>query len=440
MANDRENLESFFAISFDLLCITDASGNILKVKTACQDVLGYSMAELNNKRILDFVHPDDMQYTLYCISDMNQRGEPLEIVHRCQCKDGNYKYLEWRIQNCGEHLCAAARETADPVKQDAFNAQDGHESNHATNKFEIERNELPRRKILLVDDSMLNLMILMDALKDEYEVFTATNGEDAITVAESDNPPDLILLDIIMSGMNGYEVCAKLSANFATKDIPIIFVTGIQDEKSQEQGLKLGAIDYITKPFSMPIIKAKVKNHLELKEYKDLLKSISWIDGLTQIANRRRFDVMLETEIKRAKRGKRCVSMLMADIDCFKNYNDTYGHLAGDECLQKVARAIENSLKRPGDLAARWGGEEFTILLPDIDGEKALHVAERIRKAVEALGILHETSDVSKVVTISIGVATLDSSNSIYCDNLVLHADRALYKAKKMGKNRVCRI
>lgn len=436
MANNEEILESFFTICFDLLCVTDASGNISKVNTTCQDVLGFSMTELENKSIFDFVHTDDMQYTLYCISDISQNGEPLNIVNRCQCKDGTYKYLEWRILSCGEHLCMLARETADSGKWGAFIAQGEHKSNHATTRFEIERDELSRKKILLVDDSMLNLMILMDALKDEYEVFKATNGQDAISIAKSDNPPDLILLDIIMPGMNGYEVCAKLSENSATKDIPIIFVTGIHDEKSQEQGLKLGAIDYITKPYSLPIIKAKVKNHLELKEYKDLLKSISWVDGLTQIANRRRFDFMLETEIKRAKRGKRFVSMLMADIDSFKNFNDTYGHLAGDECLQKVARAIGNSLKRPGDLVARWGGEEFAILLPDIDEEQALHVAEKIRKAVENLGILHETPGVSQVVTISIGVATLNPSNSIYSENLLLRADRALYKAKKRGRIR----
>jgi diguanylate cyclase (GGDEF)-like protein len=240
----------------------------------------------------------------------------------------------------------------------------------------------------------------------------------------------------MMPEMNGYEVCSKLSENPVTKDIPVIFVTAVLDEMSQEQGLKLGAVDYITKPFSIPVVKAKIKNHLESKQYKELLKENSFIDELTQIANRRKFNDKLDTEIKKLKRKGGYLSILMADIDHFKKYNDAYGHLEGDVCLKRVAETIKECVQRPGDLVARWGGEEFAILLADTDRNGAAFIAEKVRKAVEDLGIIHKDSPVAKVVTVSVGAATSDTAG-INKEGLIMQADKALYQAKKAGRNRI---
>ena len=294
-----------------------------------------------------------------------------------------------------------------------------------------------KQKILIVDDTVFNIKLLTTALEDDYDISIATNGKDALSIAHSNNPPDIILLDIMMPEMDGYEVCQRLKQEKDTRDIPIIFVTALQDGKSEEHGLRLGAIDYVTKPFSIPIVKAKIKNHLELKRYKDLLKESSNIDGLTQIANRRSFDQALEIETKRARRSGSYLSVLMVDIDYFKKYNDTYGHLEGDECLRKVARAMKTSLNRPGDMVARWGGEEFAILLPDTDKKSAIFIAEKLRKAVLDLAIVHETSLVEKVVTVSIGVATSDPADHSSYEKLLEQSDNALYKAKETGRNRV---
>lgn len=298
-------------------------------------------------------------------------------------------------------------------------------------------NPKKKQKILIVDDTVFNIKLLIAALEDDYDISIATNGKDALSVAHSNNPPDIILLDIMMPEMNGYEVCEKLKQEKDTKDIPIIFVTAMQDGKSEEHGLKLGAIDYITKPFSIPIVKAKIKNHLELKRYKDLLKENSAIDGLTQIANRRRFDQAFKIETKRVRRSGSYLSVLMVDIDYFKNYNDTYGHLQGDVCLRKVAQIMKASLNRPGDMVTRWGGEEFAILLPDTDKEGAILIAEKLRKAVADLAIVHETSLVDKVVTVSIGVATSDPADYTSYEKLLEQSDHALYKAKETGRNRI---
>lgn len=293
-----------------------------------------------------------------------------------------------------------------------------------------------KQKILVVDDSMLNIKLMLEALRDDYELYAATSGKEALSIALSDKTPDIILLDIMMPEMNGYEVCSKLSENPVTKDIPVIFVTAALDEMSQEQGLKLGAVDYITKPFSIPVVKAKIKNHLESKQYKELLKENSFIDELTQIANRRKFNDKLDTEIKKLKRKGGYLSILMADIDHFKKYNDAYGHLEGDVCLKRVAETIKECVQRPGDLVARWGGEEFAILLADTDRNGAAFIAEKVRKAVEDLGIIHKDSPVAKVVTVSVGAATSDTVD-INKEGLIMQADKALYQAKKAGRNRI---
>ncbi len=294
-----------------------------------------------------------------------------------------------------------------------------------------------KQTVLIVDDSPVNIQMLGQLLKDEWNVKVATNGKTALNIATSEDPPDLILLDVMMPEIDGYKICQILKASDDTKDIPIIFVTAMSQQEDEAKGLELGAIDYITKPYNISIVKARVRNHLELKHYRDLLKDASLIDGLTGIPNRRRFDEVLKSEWKRAFRDKKPISVLMADIDYFKRYNDHYGHLEGDECLKRVAECLQNTLKRPADLAARFGGEEFVGILPATTAEGALKIAETYRESVEALQVEHQESPISDYVTISVGVATIMPSEEQGEEKLVRRADDALYEAKEAGRNQV---
>lgn len=290
--------------------------------------------------------------------------------------------------------------------------------------------------ILIVDDQPLNLKILGNILKSEYDIKVTTTGEEAIKISTGNNPPDLILLDIMMPGTDGYEVCKKLKKMEITRDIPIIFVTGKSDETDEELGLSLGAIDYITKPFSIPIIKARIKNHLELKYFKERIRESSMIDGLTNIANRKKFNERINLEWYRSKRHQDPLSLIMLDIDFFKKYNDEYGHLAGDECLKKVAETIQSSCKRSTDLVARWGGEEFACVLPSTNLSQAKEIAEEIRKNIMKLQIPHKKSEISDIVTVSSGVSEINYKEKTM-EILIEKADKALYNAKSNGRNRV---
>lgn len=291
--------------------------------------------------------------------------------------------------------------------------------------------------VLIVDDIPANIAILSDLLKESYKIKVANNGQRAIELARAKEKPDLILLDIEMPLMSGYDVCKKLKESSATKDIPIIFVSAKDSLKDEEYGLKLGAIDYIKKPFHPAIIKIRVKNHITLKLKSDKLEEISMCDSLTGISNRRFFDEVFEKKYKETSRDKKNLGLIMIDIDYFKFYNDHYGHWKGDECLIKVARAIKKSIKRPSDIASRYGGEEFIVLLKDIDKEGIKKVAEALIDAVANLKIEHEYSLVSKYVTISAGVA-LKERQEISMQELLKEADNELYRAKESGRNRFC--
>ncbi len=294
-----------------------------------------------------------------------------------------------------------------------------------------------RHKILIVDDVSTNIKILGQAMRQEYDISIGINGQKALEIAVSEHPPDLILLDIMMPGMDGYEVCQRLKNDPKTRDIPVIFITTKDEIEDETKGLGLGAVDYIVKPFRLPIVLARVRTHLILKRKTDLLESLVSIDGLTEIPNRRRFDEMLDHEWRRTMRVAAPLSMIMMDIDFFKNFNDNYGHAVGDECLRKVAHTLEYSIKRASDFVARYGGEEFAAILPETTIEAALTIAERIRSNVENLAIPHAFSHVSEHVTLSLGAATLIPTGAMAPNNLIEAADKALYKAKEAGRNRV---
>jgi diguanylate cyclase (GGDEF)-like protein len=291
-----------------------------------------------------------------------------------------------------------------------------------------------RPKILVVDNVPDNIEVLDKILGHDYKIFSSQDGFDAISMAEAKHP-DLIILNIIMSGMDGFETCRKLKENPATKSIPIIFITDFNLEEDEAKALELGAVDYITRPMRPSVVRARVKNHLELKKYRDYLQEISMKDGLTGIANRRRLDEYLQQEWRRSQRQKKPISLLMLDIDHFKFYNDHYGHSAGDDCLKKIAGTIEDALARPADLAARYGGEEFACVLPETDNEGAGLIAQRIHQNLAALAIPHEHSPISRVVTISIGIATTVPEHSSALDQFIKKADEMLYEAKNSGRN-----
>ena len=296
------------------------------------------------------------------------------------------------------------------------------------------------KRILIVDDSSTNISVLTKALADEFEISATEDGAKALSMVSGEEgvpQPDLVLLDVIMPGMDGYEVCRRLKASPATASIPVILLSSMTGEKDETRGLELGAVDYITKPFRIPIVKARVRTHVKLKRQRDLLRELSSMDGLTGIPNRRRFDEYYETEWLRSKRRQTPLSVIMADIDHFKAYNDTYGHAEGDACLKAVAKALQDALKRPSDLLARYGGEEFVVILPETEAEGARHLAEDMRRGVENMNIPHAESKVTNHLTISLGVGTLVPGAMTPPAALVKLADDKLYEAKDSGRNRV---
>ena len=295
--------------------------------------------------------------------------------------------------------------------------------------------EFKKPTILVVDDMTTTLLLLHDLLKDTYEVKIAKSGTKALEILESPNDIDLILLDIEMPDINGYDVCKRIKNNETIKNIPIIFITGRTSQEDEEYGLNLGAIDYITKPFNKAIVKLRIKNYLNLKIKNDMLEKLSMYDGLTNIRNRRFFDETFEKTFSEIKRDKKSLAVLMIDIDFFKPYNDNYGHGQGDETLRKVAKALEKTIKRASDFVARYGGEEFVILLKDINKDGVEAVANNLLNAVRELKITHEFSKIENYVTVSIGVSYYNSSSDITKLELLLKADETLYSVKNSGRN-----
>ncbi len=312
--------------------------------------------------------------------------------------------------------------------------------------------QLPAKKdkILIIDDTPDNIVLLNSLLCDDYQIFFATNGLDGLELALL-NKPDLILLDIMMPGIDGYEVCRTLKRQTETSQIPVIFITALVSAEEEARGLEIGAIDYISKPVSPPIVKNRIRNHLKLKRHSDMLELLgeeltrknrqlevlAMQDGLTGLANRRFYDQQLDIEIRRAARNNTPLSLIFADIDFFKPYNDHYGHLAGDDCLRCVGALLQRLFRRSGDCAARYGGEEFAVILPGADADTALLMAQALVGELQAEGIPHEFSEVSVHVSMSLGVVTalrVDGKDASWFNG---QADAALYLSKHDGRNRV---
>lgn len=292
-------------------------------------------------------------------------------------------------------------------------------------------------KLLVVDDQPINIQVLYHAFAGDYQVFMATSGAQALAICK-DNPPDLVLLDVVMPGMDGFEVCTRLKADEATRNIPVMFVTAHTDSAQETHGLSVGAVDFIAKPVNPAVVRARVKTQLTLKFQSDLLRKLVFLDGLSGVYNRRYFDQQLSTEWARSSRNSSPLSILMIDVDFFKLYNDRYGHQAGDDCLRQIAGSLKSCLKRPADLVARYGGEEFACILPDTAFDDATSLARDLEVRIRKLDIPHETSSAAGVVTVSVGLATRTVDSSGDAATLVGVADAQLYLAKQTGRGRVC--
>lgn len=297
--------------------------------------------------------------------------------------------------------------------------------------------------VLIVDDEPFIRMILRHFLEREgYQIAEAQNGIEAINVFKQ-LQPDIVLLDALMPDMDGFECCTQLELLDHNKHTPILMITGLEDQESVDRAFEVGAMDYITKPVHWPVLRQRVKRLIQQSQLQQKLEALNLelqrlvtIDGLTQVANRRRFEEYFSQEWQRMKRDKRPLSLILCDVDFFKLYNDTYGHRVGDRCLQEIAKAIKDIIKRPGDLVARYGGEEFAVILPNTDAEGASHVADNICHAVRTLAIPHKNSQVSPYVTLSAGFTTEIPQPDSDIEEMIYTADRALYQAKTAGRDR----
>jgi len=296
--------------------------------------------------------------------------------------------------------------------------------------------ETKKNSVLIVDDEKNNIMVLTQILSPDYTIYAAKSGADAIEVA-NEYLPDVILLDIVMEGMDGYEVIAALKSVEKTREIPVIIISGLNEAKDEEKGLAIGASDYINKPFSPVIVKLKVKNQIKMLNYVETIRLLGLTDQLTELPNRRSFDERMSVEWSRAIREQKPISLMIVDIDKFKPYNDTYGHQQGDEALKAVAKIFSTEAKRSVDFVARYGGEEFVVLLSDTEKDIAYNVAERIRIDIENSHIPLGDGDAAGI-TVSIGINTLVPAPNSSSDILIKGADNALYAAKNSGRNKVC--
>lgn len=289
--------------------------------------------------------------------------------------------------------------------------------------------------ILIIDDSADTIRLLSSMLKDQGQILFATNGEMGIQLAQLQQPA-LILLDVEMTGMNGYEVCSALRTDPATKDCAIIIVTAHTGMESEIKALEAGAVDFISKPFNPPVVRARVQTHLRLQQHTAIMRQLANRDGLTGLFNRRYLDEVLSREFERHRRQQMPLTLALIDVDHFKAYNDHYGHPQGDVCLQRVATAIGTVARRPGEVVARYGGEEFAVVLPHTDVPGAAKYGDWLCDLVGDLAIAHDFSATAPRVTISVGLVSIVPSVHGSVQQLLTAADQALYRAKSDGRNR----
>ncbi|MCL2016962.1 MAG: response regulator [Defluviitaleaceae bacterium] len=292
--------------------------------------------------------------------------------------------------------------------------------------------------VLMVDDDILIISTLTKILSPFYNLRTASSGEECLKIIKKEQKPDLIILDITLGGITGFDVIKQIKVDYETKDIPIIFLTSHTNRGYEEQGLSLGAADYIHKPFVPEIVRLRVKNQMHIINQLRTIQELSLTDTLTGAFNRRYFDDRLDLEWRRAIRHESSIGLLILDIDDFKWVNDNYGHLVGDIVLKNLVNVIKPCISRAADLLARWGGEEFAVILPGTHLEGTVVVAERIRETVEATKNSQNYKGNDDIyVTVSIGANNTIPKTGSTMESFVYNTDKALYLAKEQGKNRV---
>ena len=309
---------------------------------------------------------------------------------------------------------------------------------------------MEKLKILIVDDSPTSRAALRSLLERmNHSVVEADDGKKGLQMYQQDRP-GLVLIDVVMPVMDGYEAARRMRATGADEWVPIIFLSSKEDDQDLERAIESGGDDYLVKPVSFVVLNAKIRalQRLDAMHGKQLemsralaaanreLEKLSHQDGLTGIANRRYFDGYLSTEVRRAAREHQPLSLILADVDQFKAFNDCYGHQVGDDCLRRVAAALTSAGRRPADLAARYGGEEFAVVLPGTDLDGAVDVAQSVSRVIDSLAIPHARSTVSQSVTLSQGVVSLTPEKESPPEELIRRADQALYQAKQQGRNR----
>lgn len=290
-------------------------------------------------------------------------------------------------------------------------------------------------RILVIDDSAVQIEFLNSILKNDYEITMCQTAADGLRAAK-EGGYSLILLDVVMPDMDGFTLIRELKATDLTRHVPVIMITGLADIQYEERGLLLGAVDYIAKPFSPVIIKARVNTHIQLYRYQNQFQEQALVDQLTGVANRRRYEAESAARWKDAVRFGQPFSLCMFDIDKFKVYNDTFGHPAGDRVISAVAKEVSAHFRRATDLFARYGGEEFVAVFMGNDAQSAYEFLKTIRQAVEDLHIKHN-SPVSEWVTISVGGVSLVPKSEDSYETYLKLADTMLYDAKRLGRNRV---
>jgi diguanylate cyclase (GGDEF)-like protein len=333
---------------------------------------------------------------------------------------------------------------------------------------------MPQPSILIVDDDPASIQVLGRMLAEQGQLRFALSGAEGLRLAQ-EAPPDLLLLDADMPGLDGFEVCTRLKSDPVLADVPVIFVTSHSDTQTELAGLAAGAVDCISKPPQAPLVVARVRTQLRLKALTDELRRAALTDALTGVANRRRFDELLHREWQRAQRSTEPLSLAMIDIDHFKAYNDRLGHPAGDHCLRRIAEALRSVARRPADALARYGGEEFALLLPQTDTAGARHLGEALVQAVAEQHLPHPGTPNPAVpqaagqaagqapgqggeVSVSVGVATVRVSSpgraapglpsagslggwaGVTPADIVGAADQALYETKRQGRARCCSV
>ena len=294
----------------------------------------------------------------------------------------------------------------------------------------------PNTEILIVDDDPTLIKTLCNYLASSYKLSVAKTKSKAMELIKSGNYA-LVLLDVNLPDGNGLEICTEIKSSYAYADaISIILMTGEHSSEQEAIGLRLGAADYIYKPVNESVLKARVELQLDIQRRTFLLSQLAHIDALTEVGNRRAFDGQLDAELNRARREDKQVALAMLDIDYFKQYNDTYGHPAGDVCLRELAKCLKQSFKRHSDFCFRFGGEEFSVIMYDTSENEACRLMYNALVRYRELNIPHKNSLAADIVTFSAGV-TADNAKSVNSQEIIKRADEALYLAKKSGRNKI---